>query len=468
MLLIKNAEIDAYLDNRRIVDILIEEEKIIKIDSAIEEKGCVVVNANGNTVLPGLHDHHIHFMGLAAAQRSLLCGPPAVKTETELKKALQSAPGTGWIRGTHYHESVAGELNRTQLDQHIKNRPARIQDRSGIIWSLNSAAIEQLKLEQHKDLNGVELDTKGEITGRLFRMDAWLKERTSYLDPLPIKNTSHLLASYGVTGFTDTSAHNNDESFRFFSDAQQKGDLLQSVLLMGDPSLSPGKQSFIQTGHCKILLDEYKLPSLDQLIELIAQQHKKQRPVAIHCVTHTEMVFALTALKEAGHHPGDRIEHASVTRHDCFELLQQSQVTVVTQPNLLFERGEQYQKEVDNTDLDCLYRGTGFLQHDIPLALSTDAPYGSPDPWLSMQSAVSRKSSSGYLFNAEERLTPEQALLGFLSTAEEPGKTTRKLEAGAKANLCLLKQPWDKCRQHLHKQLVTHTIINGKVAFQQT
>lgn len=60
-------------------------------------------------------------VGLAAAlgeaADSLPAGPPAVHTKSELAQALATAtPGPdGWIRGIGYHESIAGELDRTAL-----------------------------------------------------------------------------------------------------------------------------------------------------------------------------------------------------------------------------------------------------------------------------------------------------------------------------------------------------------------
>ena len=61
--------------------------------------GEVILNAKGAKLLPGLHDHHLHFRALAAASQSVACGPPAVTTQDQLVAALQSQPGSGWLRG---------------------------------------------------------------------------------------------------------------------------------------------------------------------------------------------------------------------------------------------------------------------------------------------------------------------------------------------------------------------------------
>src|SRR5438105_1052736 len=66
----------------------------------------VVVDGHGGALLPGLHDHHIHLLALAAARRSIDCGPPAVCDAAALTHALrraatESADGA-WVRGVGY------------------------------------------------------------------------------------------------------------------------------------------------------------------------------------------------------------------------------------------------------------------------------------------------------------------------------------------------------------------------------
>ena len=124
-----------------------------------------VVQANGGALLPGLHDHHMHFFATAALQRSVDCGVSSVPTATgqlhnaeSLSHMLANSSGDGWLRGVNYHESIAGDLDRWQLDMLVSDRPARIQHRSGKLWILNSLAVVQLDLATHKDLPGVELD----------------------------------------------------------------------------------------------------------------------------------------------------------------------------------------------------------------------------------------------------------------------------------------------------------------------
>ena len=142
-----------------------------------------VVDGQGACILPGLIDHHIHLRALAAARRSVDCGPPAVNSYDELASILCNAKGDDWIRGVGYHDSVAGTLTRDVLDSIEPNRPIRIQHRSGRLWTFNSLAISQLSVlpawvGTHSD-HYPELEISAE--GRLFDQDRALGERLRML-----------------------------------------------------------------------------------------------------------------------------------------------------------------------------------------------------------------------------------------------------------------------------------------------
>lgn len=479
MILIKQAELYSGLHksasgpSAKLVDIRCRGSRIVAIDAHLEpESGEVVIDAKGGALLPGLHDHHIHLLALTAAGQSLVCGPPTIKNSNELARALQTCTGSGWIRGVGYHESVAGMLHRKQLDEWVIDRPLRIQHRSGKMWFVNSIAAELLELERHKHLIGIETDRDNKPSGRLFRMDEWLRERLNDRLTLDIKTTSALLASFGVTGVTDATASNNTATWDFYQKSLERGDVMQRMTLMGDstlsraPCLSGESTDLLDCGVLKILLDDAALPSFYELTQRIVRAHQQKCPVAIHCVTSVELVFALSACKEAGYLAGDRIEHASVVDDNVIELLQQSGMTVVTQPNFIAERGDQYANDIDADQHRFLYRVKTLLDAGVPVGGSTDAPFGNADPWRSMHAAVNRQSANGRVLGAEERVTPEQALKLFTSSALNPGGAMRRVTVGDVADLCLLDRPWHEARLRLQQKDVSFTLRAGEIIYQ--
>ena len=160
-----------------------------------------LIEAKGGALLPGLHDHHIHLAGLAVRAESISCGPPEVNTAEDLAAQL-GRPGTGWLRGIGYHESVMGLPDAQALDRLAPDRPLRIQHRSGRLWLLNSRALAEL-LARAEPPPGLD-----RATGHLFDEDRWLQE-TLAGEPPDFAAVSADLARCGITGITDMTPRND-------------------------------------------------------------------------------------------------------------------------------------------------------------------------------------------------------------------------------------------------------------------
>ncbi len=456
-MLIRHAEVEG-----RLLDVRIRGAWIAALEPTLApEPGETTLDAEGGALLPGLHDHHLHLFALAAAAASLRCGPPDVYTRTQLARALAGAPDGDWIRGIGYHDSVAGALERRALDALEGTRPLRIQQRSGALWLLNSAAIAALGLDAGADHPGVERDTDGRATGRLYRADAWLRERLGPAAPPNLTEVGAQLASYGVTGVSDATPTNGAAELFAFTRALERGELQQRLVVLGRPDLPEPSRPGLTRGAVKLVLAEHDLPGLDALQGEIESAHAGGRTLAIHCVTRSELLLATAAFAAAGARPGDRIEHASVAPGEAVEALAALPLTVVTQPGFVMERGDAYRREVEERDLPWLYRCRGFLEAGVPLGAGTDAPFGSPDPWIAMRAAVDRRTRCGATLGAGERLSPEQALALFSSAPQAPGGAPRRVAPGEPADLLLLDRPWSRARERLEHGLVRATLRDG-------
>lgn len=466
------------------VDVRCTEGLVSEIGSPLQRvQGEQLLCGSGAALLPGLHDHHIHLLALAALYNSVQCGPPDVANAEQLAQALrahvrkggrtggQSGRQREWLRGVAYHESVAGPLDRWRLDEIVSDRPLKIQHRSGKLWIVNSVAAELLALDDHVNLAGVESDSRGRPNGRLFRLDCWMRAQLAQdaqagPSAMPaLSAVSRRLASYGVTGVTDTTPDNGEFALQYFVRAAAAGDLLQDVRVMGDDTLPQSDCMQIQRGERKVMLDENALPDWDALLAIFARAHREGRAVAVHCVTPAELVLTLSALRAVGVRRGDRIEHASLVPAEVMPLLREVGVRVVTQPGFIRERGDQYLQAIAASEHGDLYRCHSLLHEGIPLAGSTDAPYGDCDPWAAMRAAVQRSTPSGMLLGEAERLNPEQALALFTSAADDPGGDSREIAVGATADLCLLDRGWESARLRLRSDDVMATIRRGEVIY---
>ncbi|GAA1637741.1 amidohydrolase family protein [Georgenia ruanii] len=394
-----------------VVDVRIEGDRIVEIGAGLCGSSRVV-EARGGTLLPGLHDHHLHLFAMAAAMASIDC--------SESLDALATAPvNEGWVRGF----GTASTPDRHDLDAVRSDVPVRVQHRSGALWMLNSRALAEVSswLDGTAD---VERDKHGEPTGRLFRYDARL--RAALPSTLPdLGGVVARLHRYGITGVTDATPDLSPAAVEALTALSG----IRVTLLGG------------LTGPRKLLLRDHDLPTYDDLVQVIGGTHAAGRPVAVHCVTPESLLLTLAALREVGSVPGDRIEHAAVVPIGIAEALAALGLAVVTQPSFLRLRGDEYLRDLDREDIARLYPYRSLLDAGVRVAASSDAPYGDADPWRTMADAAARRTRRGRVLGPRERVNPVEVLTGYLSPPDDPGGAARRVEVGALADLCLLKAP---------------------------
>jgi predicted amidohydrolase YtcJ len=347
--------------------------------------------------------------------------------------ASAEAGEDGWIRAVGYHDSVAGPLDRAVLDAMVPTVPLRVQHRSGVLWMLNSAALVRVGLAGHPD-------------GRLRSADSWSDALSR--GQTNLADLSARLSRYGITGITDATPDLDASDIVRLAELQRRGELRQQV-----HCLAPGK---------RILHDDDL--DLERLAEWIADRHRCGGPVAIHCVTAAQLLVTIAALRQAGTHPRDRIEHAAVAPADCIADLAELAVSVITQPNFVAERGDQYLDDVPAAEHDQLWRVASLLRADVPVALSTDMPFGEPDPWAAMRAAVHRTTPSGAVLGADERVSARTALSMFFGYPDQPTRA-RTIQPGEPGDLCVLRVPPETALAELDAGMVAATIVGGQIVY---
>jgi predicted amidohydrolase YtcJ len=446
--LLRNAELSgAELHGRRRADLRVSRGMVTEVAPSLRRHdGEPVYDCRGGAVLPGLCDHHLHLHALAARAGSARCGPPDVTGPAGLAEALAAADPdpSGWIRGTGYTESVAGDLDAPVLDKLRGDRPVRIQHRSGALWILNTAALAAISANTATH-PGVERDADGRPTGRLWRADAWLRSRLPGTHPPDLTHVGAALLGHGITAVTDATPGLDTPAIAAIEQAMARGVLPPRVTLLGAPLgvPLPGDQGRPgpASGPYKIVLADSALPPYDELTDRIRTAHAASRPVAVHCVTREALVLLLAALSEAGPRPGDRIEHAALVPPELIPDLARLGVRVVTQPGFLADRGDDFLRDVPPADRPDLYRCATLLQAGIPVALSSDAPFGPLDPWAVIVAATTRRTPSGQVAGPGERITFAQALDAYLAPPQDPGGPPRRVSPGQPADLVVLRAP---------------------------
>lgn len=384
-----------------LTDVALSEGRIAAIGQGLPD-GSDEVDGRGGTLLPGLHDHHLHILALAARRQSVdLTG---VLDVTEIARRLAASPAP-FVRAVGYDERASGLPDAAELDRWLPDRPLRIQDRTGALWILNSAAL--ALLNQHELPAGAERDENEASTGRFWREDRWLGRHIPRL-ALDLAGLGKDLANLGLTALTDASAANGPDEAQVLS-----GGIQQRLTIMGSEALASGAGYAL--GPLKLLIDERAPPSPDALAARIREARMTGRNVAAHCVTEAELLIFLAALNTAGGvKTGDRIEHGSLIPEDIIPMIAELGLTVVTNPAFLHDRGDRYVEEIE--DASDLYRIGSLLSGGIKVLAGSDAPYASVDPWLGMRSARDRLTSQGKRITCDESILARAALMLYCNS----------------------------------------------------
>jgi predicted amidohydrolase YtcJ len=403
----------------------------------------------GAALLPGLHDHHVHLLAAAAADRSVSCARLA--GDADLRSRLRGAePGSdGWVRAVEFD----GDLDCLALDLVSGPRPTRLQHRSGAMWMVNSAGVDALDLDGVV-VDGIERDDLGRPTGRLWRLDDWLRDRIGSDTAPDLAWLSSRLASYGVVGVTDATPSIDAKGIDMLGSAIE-----QRLTLLG--AAAPGEG--YELGPRKVVLGDHALPARESLVELI--RATRPRPVAVHSVTRASLVLVLSALSEVGVVEGDRLEHAAVATPELIAWIAELGLTVVTQPSLVQIRGAEYLDRAEEDDREFLWPHRSLLDAGVRVGLSSDAPYGEINPWSSIAASVRRQTEDGRVLGARERVGSWSALRAYLTRAEDPGGPERRVEVGELADLVLLDRTLAAALENPADVQPTLTLIDGHVIF---
>lgn len=470
--LVRNAEVGGHPG----LDVRVGPERIEEVGPRLtRQPGDELVDAAGGAVIPGLHDHHIHLRAAVAARRSVDASQvlDTAAFDRLIAAAAARVVAGQWVRATGWDELRAGQLDRRRLDALAGQVPTRVQHRSGAMWVLNSAALCALGAERC-DLDGLERDADGRPTGRLLRMDAWLADRLASIGAGQDRATlaaglaefATSCSQFGITGFTDATPGRDLADAEELAAMSEARVFPQRLTLMARAGLRVRPNSRVALGPVKLLLDDDTLPTAQSLAGEIACAHSDGRSAAVHCVTAEQLVVAVAAFEQASWGPrsaAGRIEHAGVVPPGYAERLACRGLAVVTQPGFIWQRGDQYALHVPAPEQPWLYPCASLLQAGVPVAASSDAPFGPVSPWLAIAAAVSRRTSSGTVLGEAERVSPAQALRLYLAAADDV-RRARTITPGEPGDVCVLRAPLRTVLSDPLSADVAATIIGGELA----
>ncbi len=529
MLVIYNAKIRTFHPDEPIASaIAIDRGKVIAIGSDDEilsiDAPSQSINAGGRTVIPGLTDAHIHLEEYAFSLQKVDCETTSIEECLDRVAArVRSARPGDWILGHGWNQNnwSAGYGNAAQLDSVAPHNPVYLTHKS-----LHSGWANTLGMQ----LAGITPSTldpsdgrigrlpNGDLDGILFESAALLVERAIPQPTLEqvieaIQAAVPRLWQVGITGIHDFDL---PRCFSALQVLHQAGDLKLRVLKgihledlahaievglrsgFGDDMLRVGPLKLFSDGalgpHTAAMLAPYNGdPSNSGLLMMDAEavfQHGRQAvengiSLAVHAIgdrANREVLQGFARLREYEQHlPGEyrkplrhRIEHVQVIAPADIHLFNVLQIIASMQPihatsdMLMAERGWGGRSAY-------AYAWRSLLSHGSRMIFGSDAPVESPNPFLGLHAAVTRRrvdgSPSPQGWYPEQCLTVDEALRAFTTgPAYAAGMEEKlgRLSPGFLADLLVLdRDPYSSRAQDLWNIHPVVTIVGGELVFSQ-
>lgn len=294
--------------------------------------------------------------------------------------------------------------------------------------------------------------------------DDWLRTRMPD-DGFPsLAAVGERLRSDGIAEMTDATPDIDDTYIGAVVAAVDDSTISGRVNLLGVPLGVEVDHPRVGVGPYKIVIADSDLPSLDDLVARIDAAHRSDRCVAVHCVSRVALALLLAAWDMVGVRVGDRIEHAAVVAADtCAELARRG-IVVVTQPGFLPDRGDDFLDDSDRADHDDLYRCGSLIDAGVPVALSSDAPYGPLNPWTVIAGATQRRTASGRRVGTpDERIGVSQAIDRYCTPADDPLRRPRRIAVGEPGELVMADRAWRDVLESPAEVRAAYRVLGGVV-----
>jgi predicted amidohydrolase YtcJ len=465
---------------------------------------------NGRTVLPGFNDAHIHLwkVGQLGAFILDLRGIKTIQSiREEIKKAVTNVKAGRWIIGRGFNEAVLQEKRMpvaADLDEVSPNHPVYLIRTCAHIAAVNSKALELCKVNEHTiSPSGGNIGSTNNKPNGLF-FETALSLITKHIPPVSEADYSEMirigarkLSQVGVTSVTDPAVHPElGVAYGNFSDGSLPLRLnLMPVMLPdgGDiPLPLPEKYSGLWqkmdtvkffadgglSGATAALSRNYKNRSdsgilrieKERFLELTRQARQRGFAIGTHAIGDRAIGQVLDVYQTLQNEFGpcrNRIEHFGLPTDEHLLLAAKTNTVAVPQPIFLNELGDNFINTLDDAYLERCYPLKTLIRHQIPFAMSTDAPVVKNfNPWSGILSSVNRKSNSGIAISPEEILTVAEAIEAYtLGAAYAEGLESKKgsIEINKLADFILVdKNPLELNPGDLESISTTAVYVNGK------
>jgi predicted amidohydrolase YtcJ len=485
---------------------------------------------SGRRVIPGINDTHNHMQstGKVLNDVQLYDARSIADIQERVAEKVRASPPGAWITGRGWDESLLRDgrfPNRHDLDEVAPNNPVVLER----VWNMllaNTAALHAADVGRHTPdppagllyAGRIEREPAGDPTG-VFRDRA----KRLILDAVPtpeLADREHDIltacAAYNQLGITSAAEPGLfPEQLRAYQNVRRSGDLTvrASLCLAGWGFGTPHDELTVEqriadtgvftgygdswlrfdtvkfmpdggVGDRTALMFEPYAGEPDNYGQFVVAERDLFRNVAwchargwsIDCHACGDRMIELVARAYAAAYDEQpspatrhRIHHAYLPTSTALGLMRQYRIPALATIPFLTNLGESFVTSLGEQRAARIMPLRTYLEAGVPLALSSDAPVTTHNPWVGVYSAVTRKTVYGRVLGPEERITREEALR--LYTADAAWVTFEddlkgSLSPGKLADIAVLDRdvlhvPEEEIRE-VHAVL---TIVEGRVVY---
>ena len=455
----------------------------------------------GRTILPGLIDAHLHLQEYAMSFQKVDC---ETKTRSEcLRRVAEHANrirDNSWVLGHGWNQNIwpEGFGTATDIDELVPDRPVYLTAKSLHASWVNSCALRLagINAQTMDPKNGIiQRDDHGQPSGILFEKASRLVE-----DVIPAPDTD-LLAnaikdiqvrfwSHGLTAVHDfdrsptyEALNSLNESYELYirvvknihQDEFQKALTSNLCSGFGDDMLKIGSVKLFADGalgpHTAAMLESYDddrdnlgvlLMNAEELVETYGRPAADGRlSLAVHAIgdrANREVLDALVMVRDYEKKRGyaalrHRIEHVQLIHPRDAPRLAELGIIASMQPVHATSDMEMADSLWGKRCLGA-YANRTILKSGAHMAFGSDAPVESPNPFLGLHAAVTRRRQDGSPgedgWHPQQRLSLTEALQGFTTGpayAASMEDRQGKLKDGYYADLIVLDSDPFSCAQ---------------------
>lgn len=435
-----------------------------------------VVDLYGKTVMPGFFDCHMHVLN-AGLDLNVLnlreCNSREEIAQAVSQKSREIEDGQ-WLLAVHYDANRiadARDVTAQELDRWSGGKPVVLRQASGHSCVASATALK---------IAGITSDTKDPAGGRIARGEfgepvGLLEENAMTLVygamPKPnreqmvnaIREAAKSLREYGITATCDMSTGQYDLADELWAYQNANVDLriglyvlwskvfnedgarkpiefpesdklrVSGIKLFSDGAIGPATAAIYgeyETGGDGILI--YEPEDLKRRVKIAADAGFR---VAVHAVGDRAVDVVLDAFEGTQKPSMHRIEHAMILSDEQIQRIRKLDVAVTMQPEFLSEYGHAYFRRLGKARASKLKRLRSLVDAGVRVALSSDRPIVSGDPWKGIEAATNRPEG----FDENENISRNEAIELYTSAgAEIDGWSFGSLLPGQFADLTIV------------------------------